>query len=450
MLRRAERPDGRSRSKRRARWATRSKLWALLVAGCVFLLAAPVVDAQARKSKNNRENAATNTCLDCHSQQDPPFGINAEEFSSSIHAQKGLGCTSCHGGDSSSDDMAQAMGKAAGFKGHIGRAQVPALCGKCHSDAAYIRGFNPSLRTDQLSQYKTSVHGQRLAKGDTHVAVCTDCHTAHNIRPPNDPAASVYPTNVAKTCARCHANADYMKEYKIPTNQYALYTTSVHYDALMVQGDVSAPTCSTCHGSHGAAPPGVASVENVCSTCHVFQQQLFDSGPHKSAFAAMNVAACIACHTNHGIQQPTDAMIGTGKGAICVTCHSDGEPGYAAAATMHADLVKLNDEIGRSEEILSRAEKAGVEVGEAKLALTEAKDDLTKARVTIHSVRPAAVNLNVQAGLKVTQKTYQAGLAAMQESKNRRMGLAVALLAIVLVLIALALFIRRMEAGKSK
>jgi predicted CXXCH cytochrome family protein len=446
MLRRAEGPNGRNRTERRARWSTRSKLWVSLLAGCSFLLAAPVVDAQAGAS--NRGSAATNTCLDCHSQQGPPFGINADEFSSSIHAQKGLMCTSCHGGDSTSDDMTQAMGEAAGFKGHIERAQIPALCGKCHSDAAYMRGFNPSLRTDQLSQYKTSVHGQRLAKGDTHVAVCTDCHTAHNIRPPNDPVSTVYPTNVAKTCARCHANADYMKEYKIPTNQYALYTTSVHYDELMVQGDVSAPTCSTCHGSHGAAPPGVASVENVCSTCHVVQQETFDSGPHKAAFAAMNVAACIACHTNHGIQTPTDAMIGTGKGAICVTCHSDGEPGYTAAGKMHADLVKLNGEIKRSDQVLSRAEAAGVEVGEAQLSLNGAQDALTKARVAIHSVRPEVVDQDVQAGLKVTEKTYKAGLAAIAESKYRRTGLTVSLIAIVFVLIALALFIRRIETGK--
>lgn len=447
MLRQAERADGRIHTGQSANRAARNTAWAFLLAGCALFLP-PALDAQARDSNSNHEHAAANTCLDCHSQQDPPFGINAAEYSSSVHAQKGLTCTSCHGGDSSSDDMTQAMGKAAGFKGHIDRAQVPALCGKCHSDAAYMRGFNPSVRTDQFSQYKTSVHGQRLAKGDTHVAVCVDCHTTHNIRPPNDPTSSVYPTNVAQTCARCHANAEYMKDYKIPTNQFALYSTSVHHDALMVQGDLSAPTCSTCHGSHGAAPPGVASVEHVCSTCHVFQQQLFDSGPHKNAFAAMNVAGCIACHTNHGIQYPSDAMIGTGKGAICVTCHSEGEPGYAAAAAMHADLTKLNDEIGRSDEILSRAEKTGVEVSEAKLALAEAKDDLTKARVTIHSVRPEAVDQDVQAGLKVTQKTYQAGLSAMKESNYRRRGLAISIIAIVFVLIALALFIRKMEAGK--
>jgi predicted CXXCH cytochrome family protein len=388
---------------------------------------------------------SSNHCLECHSMLDPPLGVTSAEFSGSIHAQKGLTCTSCHGGDASSDDMDQAMGRESGFKGHIERAQIPALCEKCHSDAAYMRSFNPSLRTDQFSQYQTSVHGKLLAKGDSRGAVCTDCHTAHNIHPPSDPQSTVYPLNVAKTCANCHANAARMKGFNIPTDQFELYSSSVHHEALVVRGDLSAPTCSTCHGSHGAAPPGIASVERVCSTCHVFQQQLFDSGPHKDAFAAMSLPGCITCHSNHGIRHPTDAMIGTGKDAVCTKCHSSGEPAYAAADKMHASLRKLDSEIARSDEILSRAETSGVEVGEARLALSEARDDLTKARVTIHSVQVAAVDQNIQAGLKVTQTTWQAGLSALAELKFRREGLAVSLIAIVLVVFALALLIRKIE-----
>ncbi len=410
---------------------------AILVVLLILLSNAPTLDAQTK-----------NSCLDCHSKMDAPLGVDEEQFLSSIHAQKGMNCTICHGGDPSSDDPDQAMGKAAGFKGHIERKQIPELCAKCHSDATYMRGFNPSLRTDQFSQYRTSVHGKLLAKGDMHVAVCTDCHTAHSIRPPNDPQSSVYPVNVAQTCANCHANADYMKQYKIPTNQFALYSTSVHHEALAVRGDSSAPTCSTCHGSHGAAPPGIASVEHVCSTCHVFQQQLFDSGPHKDAFAGIGLPGCIVCHTNHGIQHPSDVMIGTENGAVCVTCHSEGDPGYAAAGAIHTELVQLSDAIGRSDEILTRAENAGVEVGEAKLELTEAQDDLTKARVTIHSVRTEAVDQNVQAGLKVTLKTWQEGINAMAEQKYRREGLVVSVITILLVLVALALLIRKLESGK--
>lgn len=410
---------------------------------CFVLLAITAQDLSAQTK---------NSCLDCHAKLDAPLGVSADDYAASIHGQKGLKCTACHGGDSSSDDLDRSMSPAAGFK-RVDRSKIPSLCAKCHSDPAYMRGFDPSLRTDQFSQYQTSVHGQLLAKGDPHVAVCTDCHTAHAVRAPNDPRSSVYPVNVAQTCANCHANVDYMKGYKIPTNQFALYSTSVHHEALAVGGDLSAPTCSTCHGSHGAAPPGVASVERVCATCHVFQEQLFNTSLHKSVFEAMSLPGCITCHSNHGIQKPSDAMIGTGKDAICVKCHSPGESAYDQAGTMHTALVNLDAAIARSDELLTRAANSGVEVGASKLALTEARDDLTKARVTIHAASADAVNQNIQAGLKVTQKTYQAGLDAMAELRHRRMGLMVSVVAIIWVLIGLAITIRKLEsepAGPTK
>lgn len=390
---------------------------------------------------------AKNTCLDCHVQLDAPLHVSAEEYAASIHTQKGITCVTCHGGDPTSDDVDKSMGAAAGFKGHLERKQIPGFCAKCHADASYMRGFNPSLRTDQYAQYLTSVHGKLLAKGDTKVAVCIDCHGVHDIQPPNDPRARVYPVNVAQTCATCHANADYMKGYKVPTDEFALYNTSVHHAALVDRGDLSAPTCTTCHGSHGAAPPGVSSVENVCSTCHVFQAQVFDSGPHKNAFAAMSLPGCITCHSNHGIQHPSDSMIATGEGSVCVKCHSAGEPGFEAAGKMHGNLVKLDAAISRSDAILNRAELSGMEVGEAKMAQADARDDLIKARVSVHGVQPDRVDQDVQAGLVVAQKTYQAGLAAMAERSYRRTGLFISLGITMIVLVGIWLLIRRLESG---
>lgn len=388
-----------------------------------------------------------NSCLDCHSQLDPPLHVSPDEYNTSIHAQKGVTCVTCHGGDATTDDVDKSMSRAAGFKGHLEKKQIPAFCAKCHADAAYMRGFDPSLRTDQYAQYQTSVHGKLLAKGDTNVAVCIDCHGIHDIQPPNDPRARVYPLNVAQTCATCHANAEYMKSYKIPTDQFALYSASVHHAALVDRGDLSAPTCSTCHGSHGAAPPGVATAENVCSTCHIFQAQLFDSGPHKDAFGSLGLPGCITCHSNHGIQHPGDFLIGTAEGSVCVKCHSAGEPGFDAAGKMHADLVKLDAAINRSDAILTRAELSGMEVGEAKLAQADARDNLIKARVSIHGVQPGKVNQDVQAGLAVAQKTYLAGMAAMAERSYRRTGLFISLGITLIVLVGVALLIRRIESG---
>jgi len=427
-------PIGRNNGSGKPLRAIRGALRWLLAGG--FLLAGTSLWAQA-----------PNTCVDCHSVLDPPQKVTTEQFVTDIHAQKGLTCASCHGGDPTKDDD-QAMSKAAGFRGHIKRSQVPELCASCHSDASYVHKFNPSLRTDQLSQYKTSVHGQRLAKGDEQVAVCTDCHSVHDIRPASDSRSSVHPLNVASTCSRCHSDAAHMKPYSIPTDQFAGYSVSVHHEALVLRGDLSAPTCTTCHGNHGAAPPGVASVENVCSNCHAFQAQLFDGSPHKAAFAAASMPGCVTCHSNHRIQHPTDAMLGTGPQSVCTNCHAQGDGGFKVAATTQEKLTSLDAAILRADELLDRAERSGMDVSQAKLSQTQARDALTKARVSIHSVTVDRIMQDVQAGSKLAEQNLAAGHQALADRDYRRWGLGVSVILILLTIAGLWLYIREIE-GRS-
>jgi len=375
------------------------------------------------------------TCVDCHSALDKPLQVTSEQYAEDVHAVKGLTCAACHGGDPTSPD--NAMDRKKGFRGHINRKDIPTICGGCHSDSAYMRQYNPSLRTDQLAQYNTSVHGKRLAAGDIKVAICTDCHGVHGLRAVSDTRATVHPLNVAKTCSRCHSDIGYMKDYKIPTDQFAGYSASVHQEAMTVRGDLSAPTCTTCHGNHGAAPPGVSSVENVCSTCHVLQAQLFDASIHKTAFASAGLPGCVSCHSNHRIIHPSDELLGEGSASVCGNCHSPGDKGMTAGIEIKKMFVNLQAEIDTTDGTLRKASKLGMEVGEALMEQTQAKDDLTKARVTLHSFDVARVSADVGAANKIASKNQQAGLHALQESKYRRMGLGVSLIAILGVLIGL-------------
>ena len=164
----------------------RSNFWTFLAARSA-LLAGLMMLATCLGS-----GQAINSCLDCHSALPEPLGVTQEKFSQDIHAQKGLTCTDCHGGDASSYEPDVSMSRKAGFKGKIDRKQIPQLCGSCHSNPTLMKHvFDPSLRTDQLDQYHTSMHGKRLAAGDTKVAVCTDCHSVHDLRPPSDPRSTV-------------------------------------------------------------------------------------------------------------------------------------------------------------------------------------------------------------------------------------------------------------------
>ncbi|MBF8247890.1 MAG: exported protein of unknown function [Bacteroidetes bacterium] len=147
-------------------------------------------------------------------------------------------------------------------------------CARCHSSAAFMRNYNPSLPVDQLEKYRTSVHGMKNARGDVRTAECASCHGSHDIRSAGDAKSKVHARNLPATCARCHADAEYMKGYKIPTDQYAKFTKSVHGVALLQKRDLAAPACNDCHGNHGAIPPGVESISKVCGTCHALNADL--------------------------------------------------------------------------------------------------------------------------------------------------------------------------------
>ena len=144
----------------------------------------------AAASQSSPPAPPADSCLSCHSVlgDDPSKG-----FADDIHHVRGLSCAACHGGDATVDDMEKSMNRAKGYRGVPKRTEIPQICARCHSDAAFMRNYNPSLRTDQLQQYRTSVHGRRLAQGDTQVAVCTDCHSVHGIRPASNPLSSVHP-----------------------------------------------------------------------------------------------------------------------------------------------------------------------------------------------------------------------------------------------------------------
>ena len=385
------------------------------------------------------------SCMVCHAELEGQQSEPVKKFDSDVHHQAGLSCADCHGGDPADESM-NAMSRAKGFRGAPKKTQVPEFCARCHSDIAYMHRYNPKMRADQLSQYLTSVHGKRLKQGDTKVAACVDCHSVHDILPARDTRSPVHPTNVAATCGRCHADPAHMKGYNIPTDQVEKYRKSVHAE-LLASGDTSAPTCSTCHGNHGATPPGVSSVANVCGTCHVFFMQLFEKSPHQAAFAKMGLPGCVQCHSNHEIVKPSDDWVGVGSTAVCITCHAEGDKGYASAQKMAGDLAKVKTFLGRAEEILGTAERSGMEVSSPKVELANAHEALIKARVNVHSFNDAEVQKQTDQGVEIAQKAYQAGVAALAERDVRRKGLGVSLIFIVLAISGLYWKIRQMESG---
>lgn len=390
---------------------------------------------------------AVNACIDCHKNlKEENLRLPAVKINDDYHVVRGLKCQDCHGGDpEAADKKEKSHSKDKGFRGKPKRLDIPAFCGRCHSDPSYMRKFNPSIRTDQVKEYYTSGHGKRLREGDQKVAVCISCHDVHAIRAIKDQAAWTYPVKVAETCGHCHADPKYMKERKIPTDQLKKYKVSYHYEVLTKKGDLSAPTCNSCHGNHGATPPGVDSVENVCSHCHAATAELFDKSAHKEAFSDLGQPACVTCHGNHDVMKPTDDLLAGGKGTPCETCHEEGSAELKKAVEVRALIGGLSRGIEEADAILTRAEEAGMEVGLPKFELIEAKDNLIKARAESHTLKAKKIKVLTDPGVVIAQKTVKKGHQLMAELQFRRKGLAASLLVIGAVLVGLFLKIREVD-----
>jgi len=409
---------------------------ALRLVLATFLLTFAAYSANAQQKSS---------CVECHIKLEGKIGDPARSIKDDVHLSRGLSCNDCHGGDPTQADKVAAKDPRKGYLGRPRTVDIPAFCGKCHNDANFMKRFNPALRVDQEKEYASSVHGRLLKTGNEKVATCISCHGVHGIRAISDALSAVYPLNVAETCAKCHAQASHMAEFKIPTDQHVKYKQSVHAKALYERQDLSAPTCNDCHGNHGAAPPGVASVANVCGQCHARQAELFQVSVHKVVFDNMGLGECIRCHSNHDIAAPTDELIGTGEKSICISCHQQGDKGFVAAGEMRSRIDGLLGKIEHSREILERAERAGMEVSRPKFELREAIDGVTHARVLIHTSSTAEVDKVIGPAVAVTEKTYQAGQGALAELNFRRKGLIVSLFFIIFLAVLVYLKLKEIE-----
>jgi predicted CXXCH cytochrome family protein len=310
-----------------------------------------------------------------------------------------------------------------------------------------MRSYNPGMPVDQLDKYRTSVHGMKNAKGDPKPAECASCHGSHDILSASDVKSKVYPLNLPSTCATCHSDAGYMKAYSIPTDQFQKFAQSVHGVALLEKHDLGAPACNSCHGNHGAAPPGVESISKVCGTCHALNADLFSSSPHKQAFDERKLPECETCHSNHLIVAATNMLLGTTKEAVCSRCHSPSEnvKGYQAAGLMRTLVDSLEKMENQSRVLVEEAEQKGMEIGEAKFKLRDVRQARLEARTEIHSFDDEKVQKVVGKGLSVASVVRESAQEAIDEYYFRRTGLGISTLIITILAGSLYLFIKRLE-----
>jgi len=412
----------------------------VLSAICSFLVALSLSSASGQDEPTLPED---DKCITCHVDSElMPEGLSNTD----VHLSPGLSCAGCHGGDPTTDDEEIAMSPEAGFVGVPARHEISTFCGKCHSDIDFMRQYQPRIPTDQVAQYATSVHGKRLAAGDGKVADCTSCHTSHAILPAKDTRSTVHALNVPTTCDQCHGDSDYMSNYGIPTDQFKKFAKGVHGVALLENHDTGAPACNDCHGNHGATPPGVTSVGQVCGHCHVNNMQYFQASPMAAAFEEHEFVGCEECHGNHDIVKTHDDMVGTGDQSVCVDCHEEGDSGWEAAKSIRTHLRTLVDKYDEALAKQDEVQRFGMDDEEIEFLLQEAHQSLIQSRTLVHTFDPEKVGERTGEGLVKASSALEIAFDQIKEYDVRRRGFGLATLFITLLVVALFFKIRQMEA----
>jgi predicted CXXCH cytochrome family protein len=384
-----------------------------------------------------------NTCVSCHQGLGGAFAQITADWSASVHSTQGVGCVSCHGGDPTKADAAEAMSPEAGFLGVPAKDRIPGLCGSCHTNVDLMRPFN--LPTDQLDQYWQSQHGEALLAGDQNVATCFDCHDGHRVLKTSDPTSQVYPTNEPAMCARCHADEALMGQYGIPTDQYKLYQSSVHGMAVLQNQDLRAPTCSTCHGKHGAAPPGLQQVANVCGQCHAQTEEYYLQGAHKTGMTGSGAPACITCHGQHDVAVPTlDLFLGTDE-RHCGICHAPGSATAGQVDAIYQALKGADDAYAQSEATITQAEEKRLIMADEKALLQEANTPLIESQALQHTVNLEQITAKTDESVSLSQQAQASAEEALAGLDTRRVLLIVALAVILVAIVALVLVKRELD-----
>lgn len=176
-----------------------------------------------------------------------------------------------------------------------------------------------------------------------------------------------------------------MAGYGISANTVEDYMAGYHGELYFDKKEIAAPVCVDCHGTHGASPPGVDSIHNVCGTCHLRTEQFYAQGSHNEAFKAAGLPKCITCHDNHKLVRPTDTLISSTERGGCMSCHQSGTKAYDTIETILASIGtirSMHDEAGKLVETTEKITHLSMIEMEPKVGEIETK--LMTARVLQH------------------------------------------------------------------
>jgi Zn finger protein HypA/HybF involved in hydrogenase expression len=189
--------------------------------------------------------------------------VDVEGYVFSVHGKKGIWCIDCHHG--------------ADPNVHPREGYPKADCRACHSHRDPTSYF-PKTALSRIKEkeiepprneflkgdiWNESKHGWAYNNNRVGSPFCSDCHTAHYVRPTDDPASAVHEDNLAETCGSCHEPQ--VRNYSVG-GALARWRLGGHG-----KGDISESytnkRCLACH--QGQAAHGEEEItDQKCPYCH--------------------------------------------------------------------------------------------------------------------------------------------------------------------------------------
>ncbi|HUV29746.1 MAG TPA: cytochrome c3 family protein [Acidobacteriota bacterium] len=264
-------------------------------------------------------------CLFCHNPQPPADQQNAQSVDTSVLAasvHRDIGCSDCH--------------QVSSGEPHRGNRIV--YCASCHQDEA--KGYN---RSPHVAGRSVSVES---------LPTCVTCHGGHDLLPVDDPRSRTNHRNSVSICVKCHADESVTGKFTdVPDpGMIRAYEQSIHGKTLLIDGNMAAPACVDCHGSHSFFPSDEpespiykSHIAGTCGRCHGEISETYAESVHGTALAAgvLESPTCTNCHGEHNIRahdDPASRVYATHVSTTCSDCHTS--EALVAKFGLKADRIK--------------------------------------------------------------------------------------------------------------
>ncbi len=305
-------------------------------------------DLAGTETYPHKKGLARVDCTECHNDDAGPV----QAWRESTHGRRAAEgdklaplCQDCHGN--------HYVTRLKDPDSAISPFNVPAMCAQCHTEGSPVERTHALPEEQVFQRYKDSIHGKGLyQQGLTVTAVCTSCHTGHNVRPHTDPKSSIHKDKLVGDLHEVPrqdrgrapqgdrgravgegglgaavrrvplAARDPQGVLRHQHGQRGLPALprdarsrpvrdgrSLKVDAAEHERSIhgrKSISCAQCHA--GVTPSLERSCSTItqkvqCSTCHEGQVKDYDRGVHGQLHAKgdANAPTCTTCHGEHGI-----------------------------------------------------------------------------------------------------------------------------------------------------